>query len=157
MTRPLLAEEFWEKGVPLRNADWHFAPISLRSMHRCAHALSMAFEPRGEPSDATPWGYPLNFQWPASDRLGAMSQRAEELFLLFAFELRTEMRNRLLRALAAGELLGYGFEIPRRPNDFPIELPHDAFKSGDMSWPDATIDSAGHEFALVRIIRPEQH
>ena len=157
MTRLLLAEEFWEKGVPLRNADWRFAPISLRAMYRCAHALTMAFEPRGEPSDATPWGYPLAFQWPASDRLGAMSQRAEELFLLFAFELRAEMRGRLLRALAAGELLGYGFEIPRRPTDCPIALPREAFQSGDVNWSDDTIESVGREFALVRILRPSQH
>jgi hypothetical protein len=140
--------EIWKRGVPLCDADWHYAPAHLRRDYnaiRVPKPLPVTETAAVNPPESSGWEtFALATRYVAEHALSPLSER---------WSVRGKMRDRLFRSHKSGELRAYGFHVPRKPSDVPVRLPIDVFEFRFVNWEESSVKGAGLEFASVRVIR----
>jgi hypothetical protein len=146
----IAAFEIWKRGVPLRDADWHYAPAHLRRKY---NAIGM---PK-----------PLPVTEPAAVDLSKLSVETFLLATKFVAEyaldpfnercsVRREMEDWMVRSIKSGEFYAYGFLVPRKLSDVPVRLPIDVFELRLVNGGNSSLKGAGLVFVSVRVIRASE-
>jgi hypothetical protein len=148
---PIAGSEIWNRGVPLGDADWHYAPAHRRKEYNAIRVPA-----------------PLPVTEPAAVNLFELSgwetfERATRFVSEYAlhplnqrWSVLRKMQHRLCRSIKSGELYAYGFHVPRKPSDVPVRLPIDVFELRFVNWWKSSLKGAGLEFVSVRVIRASE-
>lgn len=64
-----------------------------------------------------------------------------------------DLKNQILNLIKSGELLAYGFKIPRELNDQPILIPQDLFSGGNINWENSELENQNIQFSGIRVIQ----
>tara|TARA_E500000305_G_scaffold109307_1_gene113935 strand:+ start:2098 stop:2760 length:663 start_codon:yes stop_codon:yes gene_type:complete len=67
-------------------------------------------------------------------------------------ELRRELEDEVLSRLRSGELIGIGYDVPRRSDDEPKQVPRDAWTLSSMKWDRDEVKGNGLHLSAVRIV-----
>jgi hypothetical protein len=68
-------------------------------------------------------------------------------------EIENILKNRLLKLIKNGDLMAFGFEMPRNIQDQPIKIPPDLFFGGEINWQKSELKSQNLEFSGIKIFK----
>jgi hypothetical protein len=137
--------DIWDRGIPLCDADWHYAPADLLRDYEATRALVP--QTPTAPANASELS-PLEKLQLVTEFAIARAGPFGERFLI-----RSEMQAHLVQFLADRRLVAYGFLLPRKLSDIPVRIPRDLFELRFINWADASIKGAGLAFVSVRVLR----
>jgi hypothetical protein len=143
--------EIWKRGVPLRDADWHYAPAHLLREYNAIRApapapLPVTETPAVDLSKLSVETFLMAMRIVAEHTLDPFNERCS---------VRRKMWDRLCRSIKSGELYAYGFYVPRKPADVPLRLPIDMFELRSINSGNS-LKSARLEFVSVTVIRASE-
>lgn len=135
---------FWEKAIPLAQAFIAFAPRDDAERYRelSADTSWLATLERTQQKVKAGAAIPDAF----SQSVGPTGTISE---------LRTKLQNQCLSWIRTGRLIAYGFAVPRKPDDMPIEIPCDLW-DGLVKWDSSAVGRHGLRIEGVRLILPVQ-
>ncbi|SFS22256.1 hypothetical protein [Yoonia litorea] len=140
----VLSLTIWEQATRLSRAPLLFTPKELKEAYDEADKISAieTFSDGAERigQDGTPPTEGFKKLLMNVSSITSEKAKARE-------NLRTYVRQRLRQ----GELIGYGFEPPRRMDSQPFEIPRNCWH-GRIDWVAATLNGEGLEFIEVRLI-----
>ena len=143
--------EICKRGLPLADADLHYAPPHLRREYnaiRVLEPLPVTETAAVNPSELSGWEkFERVTRFVSEHVLDPLNER---------WSVRCKMQDRLVRSIRSGEFYAYGFHVPRKPSDVPVRLPIDVFELRFVNWGNSSLKGAGLEFVSVRVIRASE-
>ncbi|MGC2415535.1 MAG: hypothetical protein WA459_22925 [Stellaceae bacterium] len=131
----------WRQGIPLKDADWHFASARL-----CIEYDEVQNLPHDKAKSM-----PANIDEALRNFQKSVEPQQKK------WEILNEMRQTLLERLTNGTLIAYGFRIENGiARDQVEEIPPFMFKMSFVGWFDSSLKGLGHQFDSVRVVRPER-
>src|ERR1051326_6007090 len=131
----------WRQGIPLKDADWHFASARL-----CIEYDEVQNLPRNNTNSM-----PANIDEALRNFQSILKPQQKQ------WEILNEMRQNLLDRLTNGKLIAYGFRIENGiARDQVEELPPFMFKMSFVNWYDSSLKGLGYQFDSVRVVRLER-
>ena len=139
---------FWQAGVPLSRAPFNASSHELKKRYN--EALSTSYmeaivQASKAERDAGKEGFEA--------LIGSM-QSAQPL-LSERSNIIDEMRAPIEKHLLLGNLIGFGFEPPRKMESQPFEIPRNCWK-GWIDWAGSKVRGEGLEFVEVRLITAQK-
>lgn len=61
------------------------------------------------------------------------------------------LKSHILNLIKKGDLIPFGFKMPRNLSDHPIKIPADLFFSGEINWQNSELKFKDLEFAGIRL------
>lgn len=130
----------WEHAVPLARAPQAFAPPELAERFKelvNENSLSSMLQAAAEAAKAgKPIGEAITASSASSGELSTLRQRLERAVLI---------------GVRKGALKAYGFVVPRRAEDRPVEVPADLW-SYPVMWDKSAVSGNGMRVEAVRVI-----
>lgn len=135
---------YWEKAIPLAQAYVTFAHREDADRYRelLSETSITAIQERTEQriAEGEP-GLEAVFH-----SMGPMSSLGK---------LRRKLEDQCLNWIKTGKLTAYGFVVPRKLNDAPIEVPHDLW-DGLVKWDSSAVERHGLRIEGIRLIQPSK-
>lgn len=140
--------KIWNHAIYLSRAPLFFAPEALKQAYDEAHEVS-AIEMFSEGTekiskDGTPPAEGFQQLLMNVSSINNKKAKAREALQLFVGQ-----------HLRRGNLIGYGFEPPRKMDSQPFEIPRSCW-SGRIVWFESKLSGQGLEFVEVRVITPKK-
>jgi hypothetical protein len=66
-------------------------------------------------------------------------------------KIETILKSNFLDLIKKGDLIPFGFKMPRNIQDQPVKIPPDLFFGGEVNWQDSELKSQSLEFSGIRI------
>lgn len=146
------SHNIWESGVPLSDADYHFAPENLRAKYIkpeiplpfqfLAKIATLIVQPKNEKEKKE------------HEKLEQINRDADEQTSSYLSAV-LEARELLLNDLREGKLIAYGYFAPRNPASIRSKIPRDLLELKYMNWEDSGIKGPDLEFSSVLVFEPE--
>jgi hypothetical protein len=144
--------DIWENGVPLFEADYHFADENLRAKYiepqiplpfrLLAKIATLIAQPENEKEK-------LEHEKIEQINRDALDQTNSYLSAVL------EARELLLSDLRKGKLISYGYVAPRNPASIRSKIPRDLYEPKYVIWEDSSVKGAGIEFSAVLVFELE--
>ena len=135
--------ELWNKGLSLGAASYRFAHPQLKAEYDERRNAKM-------PKLATPEPIPDARWW---EMVGAMFEAYQPIAEARGEIAKADQRLKdyLMQLIGNGQVLAFGYALPRAPEDFPVRVPLDVW-SGKIDWYASTVKGNGLEFVAVRVL-----
>jgi hypothetical protein len=135
----------WAGGVPLRNSIYAFSnPDKAAAYKATDHTKQIAtvFQAITDAVSSSEAG---------NSKLAAIQVEAAQ-----TSDLRQELEAEVIAQLRSGDLIGIGFDTPRRSDELPKQVPADIWNIASVKWARDEVQGSGLHMSAVRITRPKQ-
>lgn len=139
-----LNEKLWNAGVYLHQADLSFSPQSLRNEWEELKKRSALEAAKAKMEELV--GREMDFQKSIAEVLSAANEVSKP-----KENLRKKMRELVVSWLLRGDLVGFGFEKPRRMDALPHQL-YPELWHGRIDWFDSSLESQGLNLVQIRVL-----
>jgi len=95
---------------------------------------------------------------PEKGILGALSSLSANLNEIqkrqyFRQNIENNLKKQILTFIRKGDLISYGFKMPRNIEDYAIKIPADLFFGGEINWDKSTLNSQDLEFSGIHLFK----